>query len=247
MLISCAPSDSSSPLQVHMLDIECFSFLNRALETELAPIVIMASNRGMTRIRGTKYKSPHGIPIDLLDRALIISTKAYEPEDIKEILSIRWVFELIRGSRDARADSSLSNLTVRKKRTSTFRLQQSKSSPRSAPRLPFVSLLLLRARVETLADLAPTTGYVIQLITLSNLVARRRKSTTVDVPDVRRVYTLFVPCLQLSPRLALTCITSRNSFLDEKRSVQYLKEQNSVLLGEDGQVGASGAGDAMEL
>lgn len=36
------------------------------------------------------------------------------------------------------------------------------------------------------------TGYVIQLITLSNLVARRRKSTTVDVPDVRRVYTLFV-------------------------------------------------------
>ena len=74
-----------------MLDIECFSFLNRALETELAPIVIMASNRGMTRIRGTKYKSPHGIPIDLLDRALIISTKAYEPEDIKEILSIRSV------------------------------------------------------------------------------------------------------------------------------------------------------------
>lgn len=74
-----------------MLDIECFSFLNRALETELAPIVIMASNRGMTRIRGTKYKSPHGIPIDLLDRALIISTKAYEPEDIKEILSIRCV------------------------------------------------------------------------------------------------------------------------------------------------------------
>lgn len=75
-----------------MLDIECFSFLNRALETELAPIVIMASNRGMTRIRGTKYKSPHGIPIDLLDRALIISTKAYEAEDIKEILSIRLVF-----------------------------------------------------------------------------------------------------------------------------------------------------------
>lgn len=72
-----------------MLDIECFSFLNRALETELAPIVIMASNRGMTRIRGTKYKSPHGIPIDLLDRALIISTKAYEKEDIKEILLIR--------------------------------------------------------------------------------------------------------------------------------------------------------------
>ena len=34
-----------------MLDIECFSFLNRALENELAPLVVMASNRGMARIR----------------------------------------------------------------------------------------------------------------------------------------------------------------------------------------------------
>jgi hypothetical protein len=31
--------------EVHMLDIECFSFLNRALEGELAPLVVMASNR----------------------------------------------------------------------------------------------------------------------------------------------------------------------------------------------------------
>jgi RuvB-like protein 2 len=29
-----------------MLDIECFSFLNRALENEMAPVVIMATNRG---------------------------------------------------------------------------------------------------------------------------------------------------------------------------------------------------------
>jgi len=72
-----------------MLDIECFSFLNRALENELAPLVVMASNRGITRIRGTKYKSPHGIPGDLLDRMLIISTRKYEEADIKEIVKIR--------------------------------------------------------------------------------------------------------------------------------------------------------------
>jgi len=42
--------------EVHMLDIECFSFLNRALESETAPIVIMATNRGITNIRGTNYK-----------------------------------------------------------------------------------------------------------------------------------------------------------------------------------------------
>ncbi|SGY16451.1 BQ5605_C012g06875 [Microbotryum silenes-dioicae] len=170
--------------EVHMLDIECFSFLNRALETELAPIVIMASNRGMTRIRGTKYKSPHGIPVDLLDRALIISTQPYKPEDIKEILSIRAQEE----------DVSLS-----------------------------------AAAIEILTKIGTETSlrYVIQLITLSNLVARRRKAITVDVPDVRRVYTLF---------------------LDEKRSVEFLKASNA-LIGEDGQVEqvyATAAGDAMQ-
>ena len=37
--------------QVHMLDIECFSFLNRALESEMAPILVVATNRGITKIR----------------------------------------------------------------------------------------------------------------------------------------------------------------------------------------------------
>ena len=39
------------PCQVHMLDMECFSFLNRALEDDLAPVVVMATNRGITKIR----------------------------------------------------------------------------------------------------------------------------------------------------------------------------------------------------
>lgn len=74
-----------------MLDIECFSFLNRALENELSPLVIMASNRGMSRIRGTKFRSPHGLPVDLLDRVLIVSTKPYTEEDIQQIIQIRSV------------------------------------------------------------------------------------------------------------------------------------------------------------
>ena len=77
--------------EVHMLDIECFSFLNRALEGELAPLVIMASNRGMARIRGTKFRSPHGLPMDLLDRVLIVSTKPYSEDDIQQIIQIRCV------------------------------------------------------------------------------------------------------------------------------------------------------------
>ena len=42
--------------ECHMLDIECFSFVNRALESELAPVVVMATNRGITKIRGTNYR-----------------------------------------------------------------------------------------------------------------------------------------------------------------------------------------------
>jgi RuvB-like protein 2 len=75
--------------EVHMLDIECFSWLNRALEMESAPIVIMATNRGITTIRGTDYRSPHGIPLDLLDRTLIISTVPYAEKEIRKILDIR--------------------------------------------------------------------------------------------------------------------------------------------------------------
>ncbi|XP_032835858.1 ruvB-like 2 [Petromyzon marinus] len=75
--------------EVHMLDMECFSFLNRALESDMAPVLIMATNRGITRIRGTSYQSPHGLPIDLLDRLLIISTTPYSERETQQILSIR--------------------------------------------------------------------------------------------------------------------------------------------------------------
>jgi TIP49 P-loop domain len=37
-------------LQVHMLDMECFAYLNRALESSLAPIVVFATNRGVTQV-----------------------------------------------------------------------------------------------------------------------------------------------------------------------------------------------------
>ena len=37
--------------EVYMLDIECFTFLNRALESKLSPVVILATNRGTSKIR----------------------------------------------------------------------------------------------------------------------------------------------------------------------------------------------------
>lgn len=75
--------------EVHMLDIECFTYLNKALESNLAPIVVFATNRGKCTIRGTELKSPHGIPVDLLDRLLIIKTLPYSVNEIVTILAIR--------------------------------------------------------------------------------------------------------------------------------------------------------------
>lgn len=89
--------------EVHMLDIECFSFLNRALESDLAPVLVLATNRGITTIRGTNYKSPHGMPVDLLDRCLIVSTSPYSDKEIAKILEIRCEEEDVQMTDAARA------------------------------------------------------------------------------------------------------------------------------------------------
>jgi RuvB-like protein 1 (pontin 52) len=75
-----------------MLDIEAFTFLTRALESSISPIVILASNRGLTAIRGasdTLPSSAHGIPPDLLARLLIIPTHPYQADEIRSIISTR--------------------------------------------------------------------------------------------------------------------------------------------------------------
>ncbi|KAL0074969.1 RuvB-like 1 [Phycomyces blakesleeanus] len=88
--------------EVHMLDIECFTYLNRALESPLAPVVIFATNRGMCTIRGTEdVLSPHGIPVDLLDRLLIIRTLPYTIDEIKVIVKIRARTESLAVDEDA--------------------------------------------------------------------------------------------------------------------------------------------------
>uniref|UniRef100_A0A0G4G8Y0 RuvB-like helicase n=1 Tax=Chromera velia CCMP2878 TaxID=1169474 RepID=A0A0G4G8Y0_9ALVE len=75
--------------EVHMLDIECFTYLNRALESPLSPIVVFATNRGVCTIRGTDIISPHGVPVDLLDRLVIIRTLPYTLEEVTQVLTIR--------------------------------------------------------------------------------------------------------------------------------------------------------------
>merc|ERR1711903_375486 len=75
--------------EVHMLDIECFTYLNRALESTLSPIIVFATNRGICTIRGTEIVSPHGMPVDLLDRLVIVRTLGYSVDEIVQVLAIR--------------------------------------------------------------------------------------------------------------------------------------------------------------
>lgn len=75
--------------EVHTMDMQCFSFLNRALESPLAPIVIFATNRAESVIVGTEIVSFYGIPRDLLDRLVIIRTLDYDEKYLSEIIRIR--------------------------------------------------------------------------------------------------------------------------------------------------------------
>lgn len=158
--------------EVHMLDIESFSFINRALEDEFSPIVIMATNRGLSKTRGTNYKSPHGVPLDLLDRSIIIQTNKYNEEDIKKILSIR--------SQEEEISLDLDSLN-----------------------------LLTKIGYET------SLRYSINLISVSNQLALKRRSDVVQLQDINRSYLLF---------------------LDSKRSVSYLEEYSNQYIDDEGQV-----------
>jgi DNA helicase TIP49 (TBP-interacting protein) len=58
------------------------------MESPMAPVLVIATNRGVSQIRGTEYKSPHGIPVDLLDRLMIIPTQQYGIDDMRQIVCV---------------------------------------------------------------------------------------------------------------------------------------------------------------
>lgn len=163
--------------EVHILDIECFSFINRALEDEFAPIVMMATNRGICKVRGTNYKAPHGLPADLLDRSIIIHTTNYTQDEIRTILSIRATEEEAELTADALA-------------------------------------LLTKIGQET------SLRYASNLVAVSQQIAQKRRSTAIDLPDIKRGYMLF---------------------LDSDRSVLYLQEHSVEYIDDDGKVTLGGS------
>lgn len=83
------------------LDQEAFSFISRTQENHIAPLIIMASNSiKQVPLENDCYDSLIGMPMDLLDRSLIISTQIYDKNSIKEIIRLRMIKEDINISED---------------------------------------------------------------------------------------------------------------------------------------------------
>ncbi|KAF2718455.1 ATP-dependent DNA helicase pontin [Polychaeton citri CBS 116435] len=163
--------------EVHMLDMECFTYLNRALESTFSPIVILASNRGLTTIRGTTSPhapndpgliSAHGIPPDLLPRLLIIPTHPYSGAEIKTIVSTRARLE--------------------------FAIPTAPSLQDNPQQLRITSTLSGDA-LDELTKLGETVSlrYCLQLLAPASILARARGSEggVVSASDVSEAHSLF--------------------------------------------------------
>ncbi|KAK5120196.1 RuvB ATP-dependent DNA helicase pontin [Meristemomyces frigidus] len=163
--------------EVHMLDIECFTYLNRALESTISPIVILASNRGQTTIRGTTTAltpndpgliSAHGIPPDLLARLLIIPTHAYTGAEIRTIIQTRAKLEFATATAPSLADN---------------------------PQALKVSASLAPDALEELTRQGESVSlrYALQLLAPAGILARARgsESNVISGSDVQEATSLF--------------------------------------------------------
>ena len=63
--------------EVHMLDQECFTFLNKA-RSIIGTVVILPPTEGVPVKGSDGMVAPHGIPVDLLDRLLIAERFPHE-------------------------------------------------------------------------------------------------------------------------------------------------------------------------
>lgn len=162
-----------------MLDIECFTYLNRALESSISPIVILASNRGLTTIRGTTTPlapsdpgliSAHGIPPDLLPRLLIIPTHPYHESEIRTILQTRARLEFAASTAPSLSDEGSSKaLAVR------------------------ASLAPEALEALTAQGVKVSLRYALQLLAPAGILARARGSEggVVSESDVQEAVGLF--------------------------------------------------------
>mmetsp|Transcript_39352 Transcript_39352/g.80608 ORF Transcript_39352/g.80608 Transcript_39352/m.80608 type:complete len:440 (+) Transcript_39352:1583-2902(+) len=74
---------------IHILDSECLSFLGKKFESILSPFFICATDNSKTKVTGLKLLSFHGMPLDFLDRLLMVPLKPNSEKEIRKILKLR--------------------------------------------------------------------------------------------------------------------------------------------------------------
>lgn len=163
-----------------MLDLETFTYLHRALESTISPIVILASNRGLVTIRGTTNPSApndpgliaaHGIPPDLLPRLLIVPTLPYDRANIQAIIQSRAKLEFATPQAPSLSEGSGAAQGLK------------------------VSARLQQEALEELTMLGESVSlrYALQLLSPASILARARGSEggAIGVEDIREARALF--------------------------------------------------------
>ncbi|KAI5181344.1 RuvB-like protein 2 [Nematocida sp. AWRm80] len=84
----------------HLLDIECYSFLNTIAELKISPIIIFSTSKESGCIRGTDQIEQYCVPKDFFSRVLLIRTHPATAEENQKILQIRAVEENARIQED---------------------------------------------------------------------------------------------------------------------------------------------------
>ena len=87
--------------EVHMLNIECFTYLNHALGFALSPSVFFLTNRGGCKIRSIYILSPHDLPVDLLNRMPVLRMLLHSVNETVQITGLRATVEDIKVEEDA--------------------------------------------------------------------------------------------------------------------------------------------------
>ncbi len=117
--------------------------------------------------RGTEFRSPHGIPYDVLDRLLIIRTLPYTVPEMKQIIHVRSVAERITiGFIHEAMIYLVSHLN---------------------------EISLDENAVAKLAEVADRTSlrYAIQLLTPARIISETRGGTSVALADIDEADSLF--------------------------------------------------------
>ncbi|KAL9085866.1 MAG: hypothetical protein Q9159_004472 [Coniocarpon cinnabarinum] len=195
--------------EVHMLDLESFTYLSRALESSIAPIVILASNRGRVPIRSSTTTSmstssssapisedpetlyAHGIPPDLLARLLIIPTHPYAPTDIRKIISLRSRTEGVTLS-----DAALERVSKKGEEVSL----------RYALQLPAPAQVL--ARVAKRGD-AVNSGAMIT----NGDAAQQTDGPRIELQDIEECESLFIDARRSADVLSKGVVGGRNGYV----------------------------------